>query len=242
MGKNNRGASYPSIALNEAIAKLRIAYEKVGKGPSSKEEYVVGLGYSGLSGTSSRAFAALIHYGLLTKSGAKYEFTDLAMSILFPKDSAEPAAQDLAKAALRPKLFMQLFQRYKGQPIPTMLPNTLVIDYQIHDKSAQEAASNFRQSLDYANLLKGGVVSEAEDDLNDDHEEEHEENNVFAPNMPVPAHTIRYEESGNGAMPQSEDLNKIEIVLREGVKAGIYAPYNLTEAEKVKLKTIIDLL
>lgn len=239
MSNSNRGASYPSLPLSEAIDKLKLAQEKVGKGPSSKEEYILGLGYSGISGASSRTFAALVHYGLLIKSGVKYQFSELAINILFPQNSDEPHKEDLARAAVSSKLFRQLYERYEGERLPDMLRNTLVVDYQIHDRSAQEAAANFRQTLDYAGLLEGGMVKSlsslpAESGEDDRH----------VPSVDQEPSFIDATPSGSAIDLRATDasLNRIEIVLREGVKAGIYAPYNLTEAEKIKLKTIIDLL
>jgi hypothetical protein len=236
MGKTNRGAAYPAITLREATAKLRQAFEKVGKGPSSKEEYIAGLGYSGISGASSRAFASLIHYGLLIKAGAKYRLSDLALRILFPPNDAEPERTELAAAALSPKLFAQLHERYKGQPLPTLLANTLIIDYQIHSKSAQEAATNFRQSLEDAGLLREGVVV--------GHSEQPK------PSQSAEASEIKHElqegtaEAVSTRQPEEAPplSHHIEIVLRAGAKASIEAPYNLTAEEKQKLKAIIDLL
>lgn len=238
MSNSNRGASYPSLPLSEAIDKLKLAQEKVGKGPSSKEEYILGLGYSGISGASSRTFAALVHYGLLMKSGVKYQFSELAINILFPQNSDVPHKEDLARAAVSSKLFRQLYERYEGERLPDMLRNTLVVDYQIHDKSAQEAAANFRQTLDFAGLLEGGVVKP----LNSIPTERDEDDNV--PSVEQEASFVDPTPLSPAVDLRSTDasLNRIEIVLREGVKAGIYAPYNLTESEKMKLKTIIDLL
>ena len=234
MGNNIRGTSFPVIALDEAVSKLKIVYEKVGKGPSTKEEYLKGLGYSGLSGSSGRMFAAFVHYNLFTKTGTKYKFSDLALNIIFPKNGAEPDASHLVEAALYPKLFNQLFERYIDESLPTMLENTLIIDFQVNANSAKEAASNFRQTLDYAGLLERGIVSKATKQIKENDSEKEDDVEVF--------NQQDFIDQKPSVQNNIEDMNRIEIVLSTGVKAGIYAPHNISDTEKDKLKKIIDLL
>lgn len=152
MAQSGRGSSYPSINLEEAIKKLRLVYEQVGKGPSSKEAYIKGLGYSGMSGASNRTFAALTHFGLLSKNSQAYKISELGMSILYPRPE-EDVSGLLVKAALAPRLFGLIYERYLGEKLPVLLANTLIHDFHVYEKSSKEAADNFQRSVEYAGLL-----------------------------------------------------------------------------------------
>lgn len=73
-----RSAAYPVINLESAINRLILLNQSLGKGPYSRTDAAKGMGYSGLSGASSRTVAALVQYGLLDRSGNTYSLSELS--------------------------------------------------------------------------------------------------------------------------------------------------------------------
>jgi|GEM_PF-4410376 len=242
VSKKVRGASYPVIDLEKSVSLARNMLDAVGKASASKLDVAKAVGYSGINGKSKRVIAALIQYGLITGRAAEHKLTDLALQILFPEDE-KYKNQAIKQAALKPTLFNTLVSKYEGDVMPTMLPNILVTSHGINPSSADEAAIIFRSTLQYAGLLDSSNRIFAEG-VNENTQDSTDMSDVESSNTSQLG-GIRENTSNLTSPPDLQsghDLNRIEIVLREGVKAGIYAPHNLNEDEKDKLKKIIDLL
>ncbi|MEX0651891.1 MAG: hypothetical protein WD153_00290 [Candidatus Paceibacterota bacterium] len=162
----DRSVAYPGVPLNEAIdftAKLRDA---LGKGPYSRDEAARALGHSKLTGPASRKVAALVHYGLLERSGNTYSQSQLSQDILKPM-SDELKNEAIRKAAVRPKLFQKLCQRFGGQALPSMLQNILIRE-RVSEGAANDVVRIFTETMKFAELLVNGVLTkptiEDEDD------------------------------------------------------------------------------
>lgn len=152
-----RSVAYPSVTLGDAVdftSKLR---EALGKGPYSRDEAARALGHVKLSGPAARKVAALVHYGLLVRSGNAYNQTQLAQDILKPL-SDEQKTEAVIKAVRSPRLFEKLIQKYSGQALPTMLHHVLIREG-ISESAANEVSRLFTESIKFAGLLINGVVS-----------------------------------------------------------------------------------
>lgn len=153
----DRSVAYPGVPLNEAIdftAKLRDA---LGKGPYSRDEAAKALGHSKLTGPAARKVAALVHYGLLERSGNTYSQSQLSQDILKPvSDELKNAA--IKRAALRPKLFQKLCQKFGGQALPSMLQNILMREG-VSEGAADEVVRIFTETMKFAELLVNGVLA-----------------------------------------------------------------------------------
>ena len=228
-----RSKPYPAIPIADAVIKLKELHKKLGDSKSyHKDNFATGLGYKDAkNGAFLRTVAALTQYGFVKKDGNDYKLTDLSRKILIPTtDTAEEEA--VKEAALTPAVFKQLYERYDGQELPTLLPNILVTDFGILDGAKNKVAAIFRQSMEHVNLLSGNTLGDTTQVSPADLEKPTtEEADSFVSEFPE-----------NNNSPLQGDINKFEIVLREGAKAGIYAPYGLTPAEKEKLKGLIDLM
>lgn len=232
-----RSKAYPSISLGVAVQKIEQFNKSLGSvGYYARQKVAEGIGYKGLSGASSRAIAALVHYGLLDRKKDTYALSELAKRIVLPKIDGDRETA-IKEALIEPALFRELIQQYEGAELPGLLSNILTTpQYGINPRVKDDAAEVFKSSLAYAGVLKDDHVI-----FLDVHED------ITTPEL-APAVKPDMSIELPGTLPKQSDadgdslLNRIEIVLREGVKAGIYAPYNLSAEEKLKLKTIIDLL
>lgn len=151
-----RSIAYPSITLEAAIARIGDLQKNQGAGPFTLLDAAKGIGYSGISGASARAVAALVHYGLLERSGNTYMQSKIAQEILFPV-SDEVKTRSITQAAQSPRLFMTLIKKYTGQAIPAQLDNLLIREG-VSSGASKETANTFRETLKFAGLLKNGVV------------------------------------------------------------------------------------
>ena len=112
-----RSPSYPNTALPAAIEQVRKIEAQYRLSPVDREVAAKVLGYSGLNGPSNKALAALAHYGLVERAGkGEMRVTARAQALLHP-DNEEERRQQLREAALAPKLFRELQDRW-----PNMIP------------------------------------------------------------------------------------------------------------------------
>ena len=153
----DRSVAYPGVPLSEAIGFTSKLRDSLGKGPYSRDEAAKALGHSKLTGPAARKVAALVHYGLLERSGNTYSQSQLSQDILKPvSDELKSAA--IKKAAVRPRLFQKLCQKFGGQALPSMLQNILIREG-ISEGAADEVVRIFTETMKFAELLVNGVLT-----------------------------------------------------------------------------------
>jgi len=155
----DRSVAYPGVALSDAIEFTERLRNSMGKGPYSRDQVAKALGHPKLSGPAARKVAALVHYGLLERTGNTYSQGQLAQEIYVPL-SEEQKMEAIQRAALTPKLFSMLYTRYAGQALPSMLPNIIVRDG-VSEGVADEVSKTFVETLTFANLLVNGVLKKS---------------------------------------------------------------------------------
>lgn len=153
---HDRRMAYPSISLSEAVKFIIQLRQSLGKGPYGRKDASIGLGYKGISGASATKISALVHFGLLTKSGNTYTQSDLAERITHPV-SEEDKHNAISESLMVPEIYNNLITDYSGQALPTQLGNIL-IRKGINAKISEKVAMNFQNSLEFAGLLKNGVI------------------------------------------------------------------------------------
>ena len=156
--KVERGIKYPADNLESAIELLGRVKDSLGYGGASRETLAEALGYRGISGTSARKIGSLTHYDLLERIGnGAYRISELGRRILMPTTSAE-RREAITEAAKRPALYGALFQMYQDHALPTLLPNLLVREHGVTSSAAEQAANTFRETVEYAGLLRAGIL------------------------------------------------------------------------------------
>src|SRR5262249_17169587 len=66
----------------------------------------------------------------------------------------------IAEAARRPNLYAALIARHSGESLPTLLTNLIVREHGVLPSVAETAAKNFRETMEFAGLLRKGILSE----------------------------------------------------------------------------------
>lgn len=157
----DRSSSYPVLTIDEAledVAKLRQAYSTY---PFSRQQAAKALGHQENSGTSARKVAALTQFGLLLRDGNTYKVSGLAGKILYHTDEVSKE-QAIIEAVSSPKLYRALIDKFSNQALPLLLNNILVANFGINSKVSKAVAKDFVNSLEYARLLKNGVIATVE--------------------------------------------------------------------------------
>ena len=111
-----RSPRYPSAGLEETIEMIRKIHDEDRQHPVSREVAARHMGFSGISGTSDRALASLLHFGLAEKVvKGEIRVSPLALRILHPDTESERIAA-LNEAGFSPELFQTLRSRYPDAP------------------------------------------------------------------------------------------------------------------------------
>lgn len=182
-----RGTQYPADNLETAVANLGKVRTAVGFGAANREIIAAALGYRVISGHASRRLGSLSHYDLIERAGkGAARVSALGKSILVPTTEEERRLA-LAEAAKRPNLYAALIARFSGHALPTMLPNLLVREHGVHAGVADDAAATFRETVEFAGLLRNGVLHASVDESPSQSDrstgaEDHADRQVDAPN------------------------------------------------------------
>ena len=159
-----RSPGYPDVTLPQAIDLSSKLYAANRTYPMDREVAAREMGYSGLTGPSSKRLASLIQFGLLEKH-AKNEVrvSAVAESILHPDSSAEKEHGVLA-AAFNPRLFRELRERFPdGVPSKSNLESYLLKNG-FSDRGVKRAIKAYLGTCEYverhsANESHGGEGS-----------------------------------------------------------------------------------
>ncbi|MFA5130175.1 MAG: hypothetical protein WC477_04660 [Patescibacteria group bacterium] len=156
--KRGRSHAYPSLNLERAIGLMEKLTKQLGKGPYNRESVAGGLGFKNISGASASAIGALTHFGLLERNGGSYKRSELTERILSPTSDEEKRI-GIIDALNAPTLYSSLIKKYNNQALPLLLNNILQREYGILQTASTRAVQVFRESAEYAGILKNGVIT-----------------------------------------------------------------------------------
>lgn len=158
VAKGERGVQHPAHNLEAAVAMLEQVRTGIGFNPASRETIAAALGHKGISGSSAKKLGVLTHFDLLERvGGGAYRISDLGKAILIPRDEEERRSA-IADAATRPALYNTLLGKYENTALPTLLPNLLSREHGVFPNSSEAAAAVFRETMEFAGLLRQGVL------------------------------------------------------------------------------------
>ena len=242
--------SYPAYPLSVAIDVVAKIEQRYRSSKVDRLDAVKLLGFSGVTGPSNMALAALAQYGLIARQGkGEFRVTDLARAILYPDDKAEKA-KALRTAALSPKLFRSLRERYPDVPVP---PEEGVYTYLnrngFNPTAVRPAAKAFLQTMAFIQELgddesSGGVGSTGQDGIGPADDPPPSQQATEAPismdhqlvpvqrAAPSPPAPIPEEPTPNGG-------TDLRYKLPRGVTVQIRSPDALGEAELTKLVALL---
>lgn len=242
-----RSSRYPAVDIESAIELIKKLKANLGSGPYARLSVAQGIGYDAITGSSGKRVAALVYYGLLEKSGQKYSLSDLANRILY-EISAEDRKEAIVEAVKKPTIFSALIDRYKGEALPALLKNILVREYQIVDKVADDVIRNFTSSLQFADLLKNGIILDSSErsSINLGSQEDNLIQTQDQVDTPIVESEQNQESLGIVSLSDMERgiaSQSVDIDLENGGRARIIVPNSkdLTLGDVKKMKVQIDI-
>jgi hypothetical protein len=226
----------PSIALDEALERVLLIYEKEKRHAAPTEVVVQDMGYkSANNGAALAVLASIRYYGLLEKPhqgklAVSKEFENYKYA---PDDEVKRGL--LLKWLRSPQVFADLIDRYAdGFPSDKSLRFDLM-DRGFSPASADSVVSVFRRSIEFVGL--GAVSATAVEAIPE------------APSEPLAYRSTdsnssrsKMESQTPSSMSQIDGDDKIPVRLKGGRKAWLIVPTPFYEADKARLKAQIDLL
>ena len=209
----HRSPAYPSINLERAIPLAQKLNEKFSDDAFSRDNAVIELGLQ-KGGTAFRKIAALAHFGLINRKGSSYSITSLAKQIIFPGDDEEIKQSAIKNAAKNPKLYKNLILSYQGKQLPTALHHRLITSENFNQSVAEEVAKDFKKSMEFAGILKNGIMIGSEDDIIPQSPEAEE--------LATPSEEFRSPESGKVAT-EKPMLGAVSIPLGQDITVNFSA-------------------
>ena len=250
-----RSTSHPRYSLQQAEKLAKIVFDM---GPRHCDQDIVAkkVGYSNANnGSYSTLRSTAVQFGMIVVSGGYISVSDRWIEVFNSENNA--LLQSARREAMHgPDLYKQLLSDYGNKQLPSIERLTrelhLSAKYGILKDAASVAAQTFIESASFASLLdtKGFLAS---DGAGKHHQE------VAATNAPVDRGTEHTSAEPDRHSPQqpnlttsqnpssqallnSDELDRIEIQLRNGKKAYLLIPVPLPYGEKTRLKGYIDLL
>jgi hypothetical protein len=152
MSERKRSPAHPIIDLAEAIALVEKLYRADKTHPVDRAVAATNIGYSGLTGRSMGVLSTLRQYGLIDTMGdSQIKVSNLSKHILFPEDEREKR-QNLLKAALSPKLFQEIHEKYGGSLPSDGSMIAFLVRQGFFDTAAQTVIKVLRSTFDYAGV------------------------------------------------------------------------------------------
>ena len=154
-----RSPAYPAVPLPTAIESARKLWDAQRKQEAHIDSALKAMGYSARSGAALRAIAALGHYGLIDVSGGKGDrkirLSEQAQDILHLAETDDRRRKSLKTAALTPKIYAALWERYGANlPDDGAISPFLIRDKGYNDAVVDNLIANYRETLEFAKLDK----------------------------------------------------------------------------------------
>jgi hypothetical protein len=231
----------PSMALDEAIARVQKAYDKEQLRAAPTDAVAQSLGYKGANnGSALSALASLRYYGLMERSKDGH----LAVSKEFERFKFAPAAPQRRAALIRflkkPQLYAQLLEKYEnGLPSDADL-RAEMIQRGFNAAAAESALATFRRSVDFVGTPLGEAVASGAEVIAPSRLESRANVEAVVPKEPPAPAPLPISSANNNN--DNESADRIPIRLPGNRRAWLVIPTPFFEADKARLKAQIDLL
>lgn len=171
--KKQRSPAYPFIGLAEAINRATQFHKAEGRHPARVATAAGHWGYKEKSSGGLQTISAMKQFGLMADEGAgsdrKVRLTPLALKIILDEVTDSPQRKAaIAKAALSPKLFADLFARW-GTKLPSdeNFRTYLRLDLGYNDVAVHDVVKNYKATLAYAEPDGSDTITGKDGDAKD---------------------------------------------------------------------------
>jgi hypothetical protein len=158
-----RSPAYPGTSLRQAVERMSEFYRRDGDAGAPAREAALHVGFRTKHGQALSAVAALKKFGLVVVDEVKDLLlpTPLALQIINAKSGDPGRMLALREAALRPRIYRELAQRYAYQEFPSddVLQCELITNRGFNPKAVRTFIRDFKDTLEFADLLTNGVIN-----------------------------------------------------------------------------------
>jgi len=157
-----RSPAYPAIGLKDAIERVKALYDQDKTAVVPMDTAAKHIGFAKAHGQALMFLSALRKFGLVEyPSDSRVAVTRRAVDILTFPDGHERKLKAVNDAALSPKIYAELFQKYQNSGLPSdeAISAELVADSGFNPTAVGAFLKDFKESLEYAGLLSDGVLS-----------------------------------------------------------------------------------
>ena len=149
--RKERSPTYPKMPLDEALELTRKLHAKAGRANIRPEVALGPLGYSSLNGAALGTIATLKQYGLIERdSSGSLSVSPLSIKLIHPLSSVQES-EARKEAALRPKIFLDIFQGGYHDCSEEVLANHL-IQIGFTPDGARRAAAVYKRTTEFAGV------------------------------------------------------------------------------------------
>lgn len=157
----HRSPNYPSSNLPEAIAKVRMIYEKERRAGAPRNIVLKHMGYNSINGASLRALSTLRKFGLIEERDGRIYVSQLSLDILVYPSTDERHKVSVVKSALKPSIYAHILERYQGGlPSDETIKAELVREYGFNDSVVETFLADFKATLEYVELETASSIIE----------------------------------------------------------------------------------
>lgn len=188
-----RSPKYPNIDLEKAIDLTRKLYEADGLHEIPSDVAAVDMGYSAKGSVGIRAISALLQYDLANAKGSGKNrvlwLSELSKDILLDKrDVSKDRDEAIRSAALRPSIYMHLFEKYGGNlPSDNVIETYLLREQKFNPKVTRSFIIGLRTTFEFAGIGQEPSAAEVIEEADNGILEEDESSNTsgLTPQVPL---------------------------------------------------------
>lgn len=171
--KRKRSPNFPCIDLEKAIERAKQVYQRDKTTAVPITLIHDRWDYKAMSGMLQQVVAALKAYGLIQDEGSgkkrMIRVSESARKILLDHGDK---SQIIKSAALRPKVFANLWEKFKSNGIPEddVLRHYLLWEYEpaFNEDSVDSCIGTFKDTIAFANLSDSGIIEPEYDDTDEE--------------------------------------------------------------------------
>jgi hypothetical protein len=219
----------PGVSLRSAMAEVSKVYQRYSHGTFSRSEMASSLSMSSASGAFMGKASTLKEYGLIAESSGEIQVSDL-FKAMYSAPAGSPELKRLAWQAVRsPGVFARLLQQFPSRiPDEAALALRLEGGERFNNERARAVAAAFRSSLvEYGLIDASGNVLTVRDGEAGANSDQHDDADG--------------EDDAEDDAPRA-GRQRLEIALREGRKATVIVPDDLTVADTRKIAALLNAL
>lgn len=153
-----RSPNFPAISLQDAIAKVKVLYEKDRRTSVSLKTVLTHFGFGEkLSGSTARVLSALRQFGLLDEVGGSYKVSEAAYHILSLSEASPDRLKAIQSCAKKPAIYRELLGNYlDGLPSEAAMKDYLILEKKFNPGSVDTFLRVFRLSMEFAKIKTDG--------------------------------------------------------------------------------------